>query len=398
MSRSVRRQASSVLVIGALSLAAGAAGSPSLAPPVGLPFAPGTKAVLVAGPHENLVHECVRGASCNSLDFRPLNGRVAAAAAGQVQPVPAPCAPGLVVIKHTGGWYTGYYHLVHIRVHFPNRVYEGQWIGDIAPNENVAVPCGGSWSSPHVHFFLKHVLPGHTLGDPFQNTAPDVDLGGVVLRGWRIAKTAPTQGCMTYLRTRKCSPGDIVTNYPAHGGEGVLDAGSGAVGSLRLDRSTLHDVQAFAGKSDQGVKGGTFDERLFGSYDALGYDCVTKPTPGRIDLGGARTVHTFCRTVYYFKVKTVKHGALTLSAVWTGSPLFSSPAGTNPGTSQAEADRIEHTKAVGGCLTGIIVRGKAATFVMDNVGGHLAGTNVVGGTVGDLAFESTHSQVGLLFC
>ena len=202
--------------------------------PVGLPFAPGERATLVAGPHENNEHWCGPDATaptwteerarsdltkndeaCNSLDFLPLTGHVAAAASGTVMRVPRACAPALVVIKHANGWYTGYYHLQNIQVHSPETVREGQWIGDVARTSAAATPCGGSWSAPHVHFFLKHTTAA-SAGDPFQNVQPDVDLQDVILGGWKVTKTTPTEGCMTYLATgeSQCSPRGVVTNYP----------------------------------------------------------------------------------------------------------------------------------------------------------------------------------------
>jgi Peptidase family M23 len=377
------------LAIGlAIAGSAGGRGATTLSPPVGLPFAPGTKAQLLAGPHENLFHECLRGNKCNSLDFVPLSGHVAAAADGIVQPVPPACAPGLVVIAHAAHWATGYYHLIRIRVHPGDPVREGQWIGDIARRVQDAIPCRGSWDTPHVHFFVKHTDPGEALGDPFRNTRPDVDLEGIVLRGWKITKTTPTQGCMTYLKMRVCSPSGIVTNFTAHGGEGVLDPNAGSAGLVRLGSSRARDVRAFAGRPDYDATG-TFDAQLFGDYHALAYDCTRRGSRSRIVLGNGR-VH--CSTAYFFG----KRG--TLAAVWTGSPLFSSPEGTVPGTSQREADRLEHRHAMPGCLPGISLKGRVGTLRLDNARGKLTGDRIVGGVVPDLAMESNRDHVGLLFC
>ena len=103
---------------------------------------------------------------------------------------------------------------------------EGEWIGDLAQTFKAATPCGGSWPSPHVHFFIKHLPPGARIGDPFQNTQPDVDLQDIILAGWKVTKTTPAQGCMTYLATgnRQCSPRGVITNLgttPTPSGETV---------------------------------------------------------------------------------------------------------------------------------------------------------------------------------
>jgi murein DD-endopeptidase MepM/ murein hydrolase activator NlpD len=211
-----------MLVVACGASTAQAATPPTKTAPFGLPWAAGTTAVLDAGPHTNNVHECLSGQACNALDFTPATGLVTAAGPGVVQSVPYSCAPGLVVIRQkTGssynGWYTGYYHLANIRVHAGQTVSEGQVIASLAQNEAQATPCGGSWSGPHVHFFVKYTTG--SLGDPFQNTAPDVDLQDIVIGGWKITKEgysayAP-QGCMTYLATgeKVCSPSGVVKNY-----------------------------------------------------------------------------------------------------------------------------------------------------------------------------------------
>jgi hypothetical protein len=204
-------------------------------PPIGLPYAQGTKAVLLAGPHQNNVHGCDSSAPCNALDFGPIapatNFHVTAAGPGVVQGGLGRCTPGLVFIRMTtggsfNGWWTGYYHLTNIQVTAGHAVSAGTWIGDLAQTEDAGLPCNGSWDSPHVHFFAKYAPPTcnrSCIGDAFIQTAYDVDLGGVVLGGWQIASTSIT-ACMKYLATseRKCPPSGQVTNYagtplPNHG-------------------------------------------------------------------------------------------------------------------------------------------------------------------------------------
>ncbi len=215
--------------------AAWAESPPTDYPPIGLPYAQGTKAVLLAGPHQNNVHGCDSSAPCNALDFGPIapatNFHVTAAGPGVVQGGLGRCTPGLVFIRMTtggsfNGWWTGYYHLTNIQVTAGHTVAAGTWIGDLAQTEGAGLPCGGSWDSAHVHFFAKYASPAcdrSCIGDAFIQTAYDVDLGGVVLGGWRIASTSIT-ACMKYLATseRKCPPSGQVTNYagtplPNHG-------------------------------------------------------------------------------------------------------------------------------------------------------------------------------------
>jgi hypothetical protein len=204
-------------------------------PPIGLPYAQGTKEVFTAGPHQNRFHQCDSSAPCNALDFGPVapatNFPVTAAGPGIVQGGLGACTPGLVFIRMTtggsfNGWWTGYYHLTNVQVTDGDTVSAGTWIGDLAQTREAGRPCGGSWDSPHVHFFAKYAPPTcnrSCIGDAFRTTAYDVDLGRVVLGGWQIASTSIT-ACMKYLATgeRRCPPSGQVTNYagtplPNHG-------------------------------------------------------------------------------------------------------------------------------------------------------------------------------------
>jgi hypothetical protein len=199
---------------------------PTDTPPLGLPFAFSEQARLTAGPHTNNDHNagCTNDRPCNSLDFSPRSGHVTAAGPGVVQPVPDSCLRhtqdngrvGLVFIRHTtnghfNGWWTGYYHLLHIRVKTGDKVKEGTLLG----NKGQAIPCGGSMGPLHVHFFVKWAPRSHVIGDPFQETGPDVGLGGLTIGGWKIRRTGIADGCMKYLPVfeEQCSPTGLVTNY-----------------------------------------------------------------------------------------------------------------------------------------------------------------------------------------
>lgn len=265
----------------ALAVASGSASvalstPPTDHPPLGLPFAPGEQAKLLAGPHRNNVHDCGGpGAPCNSLDFVPKTGEVAAAGPGVVQQVPGTCLggspphqTGLVVIKHTtggqpNGWWTGYYHLRNIRVKQGGEVDEGTPIGDIGQTK----PCGGTKGpEAHVHFFLKYAPPGSGIGDPFLNTSHDVDLQGIVLGGWKVTKTAPAEGCMTYVKTgeKRCSPSGIVTNYALQDCKPITPMKT--LQALNVDCDSARDVAHRWGRRTDCRPDGTHCQ-------VLGYDC-----------------------------------------------------------------------------------------------------------------------------
>lgn len=187
---------------------------------IGLPWAAGESATLLAGPHHNLSHDCDGSPACNSIDFVPASGIVRAAAAGTVH-FPY-CGPHhrLVVIDHGNGWVTGYYHLPDPR----SFVHEGEHVAAGAPLGHVGndLSCGGTprEGHPHVHFFVKHVAGGYkNLGDPFRTTKWDVDLRGAVLGGWRVTGTL-AGACMTFGIHRACAEAGQVKNFGAgHGGK-----------------------------------------------------------------------------------------------------------------------------------------------------------------------------------
>ena len=213
-------------------------------PPSGLslPFAANDTATYLAGPHQNRVHQCTSSAPCNSLDITPTSGVVTAAGPGVVH-ILSYCTPGLIVIDHLNGYFTGYYHMNphDIRVSNGQSVVTGTPLGTLAQNSTDALPCGGTWSSPHVHFFVKYA-PGLTvsqLGDIFKNSTYDVDLHGFTIGGWTIASSGGINSCMTYSNpaTTVC-PGGVLkfnANNGVHTGNLLSNASfEGGAGAWHL--------------------------------------------------------------------------------------------------------------------------------------------------------------------
>ncbi|MCU0475303.1 MAG: VCBS repeat domain-containing M23 family metallopeptidase, partial [Anaerolineae bacterium] len=171
---------------------------------MGLPFAVGETWALTGGPHPN-------GAGTNSRPWSAIDiafpgsvaGRIRAAEGG-VAWVPSDC-PNLVRIDHAGGWRTGYYHVINIRVGNGQIVQRGQWIAD----EGAATGCGGFATGPHLHFSLRRYTS--TINPDAQTF---VDIGGTVLGGWQVQDGgSPYQGCMQRTRDayRVCANGGLVT-------------------------------------------------------------------------------------------------------------------------------------------------------------------------------------------
>src|SRR2546423_12792562 len=132
----------------------------------------------------------------------------------------------------------------------------------------------------------------------------------------------------------------------ASGGNGVVSA-TGAVGTLRIDRSSEAAVRAFAGRPAFS-RAGRSDPSM-PRYRALGYSCLRSPAPGRRDpllIGprGAPRSNVYCQTIYYVDLTSGK-----LAAFYTGSSAFHTPRGTRVGMSQSEAASRERSAPQGGC-------------------------------------------------
>lgn len=143
--------------------------------------------------------------------------------------------------------------------------------------------------------------------------------------------------------------------------------GGGRVGPLHMNRSTLAQVVAFAGKPD-------LDQSYLDKYRVLGYGCAA----------GAGTVTNWnvdpvaCRTSFY-----LVGGRLSLFI--TQDRRFAEVAGVRIGTSTGRAERLLHRKAFSGCNDAIGLHSKQARLSLPLTGGrpHIVGTKlyVVGGRV-----------------
>jgi len=143
-----------------------------------------------------------------------------------------------------------------------------------------------------------------------------------------------------------------------------IDAG-GRVGPLRMNRSTLAQVIAFAGRPD-------LDRSHLDKYQVLGYGC----SPGAGTVKNWSVDPVACRTSFY-----LVGGRLSLFI--TEDPRFAEVAGVRIGTTTGQAERLLHRKAYSGCNDAIGLRGKQTRLALPLDGGklHIVGKKlyVVGG-------------------
>ena len=126
----------------------------------------------------------------------------------------------------------------------------------------------------------------------------------------------------------------------ARGGAGLVSA-SGAVGPLRIDRSTPVQIQDFAGPAEY-IGAGRFRPLIheFAPFIALGYGCEHVRSGGIPTMafdrktGAPGDSHVACRTVYFVNQRTRRFAGFS-----TISRRFHTAAGVRPGTSLAEAKR-----------------------------------------------------------
>jgi lysophospholipase L1-like esterase len=122
----------------------------------------------------------------------------------------------------------------------------------------------------------------------------------------------------------------------SHGGGGLLTA-SGQVGALHIGVSTRSDIASVAGPSD--VEGTSPDPDLH----ALGYDCLF-----RDNTAGLINGHSYCHIAFYLSRRTGK-----LVEFVTDSRQYSVLGKVHVGMSTAQAARLAHAQAEGGCTDGI---------------------------------------------
>jgi hypothetical protein len=184
------------------------------------------------------------------------------------------------------------------------------------------------------------------------------------------------------------------------GGGGLVTL-SGAIGALKLDRSTEADITALVGDPEATAED-NFQFPGAPEYRALGYGCTKTKARDAAQLTYYGTAGPYCRTIYYINLARG-----VLGSFWTTSPAFHTERGTHVGTATAAAVQNERRPARNGCLIGLTETSKSLTLVLDVVGyrerpvhpgrkDHLA--RPVGGVVGDFATDGARSGVGLLFC
>lgn len=183
-----------------------------------------------------------------------------------------------------------------------------------------------------------------------------------------------------------------------HGGAGVVSQ-DGSVGSLRLDRSTRSDVQAFAGSPDY-VGAGRIAPLMhqFPDFLALGYDCHASaygiPTL-KLDPSTGDTLpsHTDCQTVFYINQKTGK-----LAAFLTAAPAFRTTAGVRPGTTVKLSKAKESKATLLGNPPGLELQTQAASLALIDATVNLPqGGYRVGRTIAYIEIESRRHPIGLEF-
>ncbi len=160
-----------------------------------LPWQAGQTWTMTGGPHPDSGVGSTRPWSAVDLAYGPNVGTVRAAESGVVWR--SSDCPNFVRVDHTGGYRTGYYHLVNEQVSNGQAVIRGDALG----SEGMGVGCGGYTTGPHVHFSLRY----------FDTR---INIGGNEFAGWQVIDgNSPYSGCMLRLRDNNqvCTPYASVT-------------------------------------------------------------------------------------------------------------------------------------------------------------------------------------------
>jgi hypothetical protein len=165
------------------------------------------------------------------------------------------------------------------------------------------------------------------------------------------------------------SSGSGALSGPGRAGSVRID-NAGMIGSLQMNRSTLAQVIAFAGRPS--VERRHHDRYV--AYTVLGYGCAEGP--GTKKYWASYPIA--CRTSFY-----LVDGRLSLFI--TQDPRFALAGGVRIGTPTARAERVLHRRAFSGCNDAIGVQGKQTRLALPLAGGnvHVVGKklSVVGGRV-----------------
>ena len=175
----------------------------------------------------------------------------------------------------------------------------------------------------------------------------------------------------------------------------------GKIGPLRMDRSTLADVIAFAGRPDAERGSAAGIGPGIPRFRALGYDCSTKPNDSAFPLVTPpnRSAGPYCRTVFWINRRTGKLGDF-----YTVSALYTEAHGVRIGTATAKAERLVHKLAYVGCEENIYLGpgGRDLTIAFEGGSPHKlrgsTGLHLVGGDVYAFALHGRRNDVGVFDC
>jgi hypothetical protein len=171
---------------------------------------------------------------------------------------------------------------------------------------------------------------------------------------------------------------------------------SGRIGALQLGSSTQANVVAALGAPEAEGEG-NFVGPSTPNYKGLGYECSAQQSA---ELGPVGNEGPPCRTVYYLDTATGVLGGLS-----TTSTRYATSHGTRVGTTEQRAASRERRPAIAGCQSGISELTRNTFLYISIRGGKIrkpSGSNqplrIVGGRVDNIAVESRHDPVGVLFC
>jgi hypothetical protein len=208
-----------------------------------------------------------------------------------------------------------------------------------------------------------------------------------------VASLAVTGGTSVLLSVR--AP---VAAVAPPGGAGPISA-SGTVGPLRIDRSTAVQVQAFAGPAEY-IGAGALRPLIhqFASFIALGYGCRHVPSGGIPTVnynkrtGQPGDSHVVCLTVYL-----VNQNTGTFAGFTTSSRSFHTAGGVHPGSSLAEAKRLERHYYLSENPPAINERNATAWLSLEQSIVRTNGSWRPGKTIASFTLESRRHPVGLQF-
>jgi hypothetical protein len=169
----------------------------------------------------------------------------------------------------------------------------------------------------------------------------------------------------------------------------IVVSASGRIGTLRIGRSDVRSVIAFAGRPDADRRGREFDSV---PYRALGYGCshtASETTFPLLPRG------PYCHTVFFVNVRTGRLGDF-----FTTSPRYSASHGVRIGMATAAAEHALHKRVYVGCEENLYLGVLTIAFTGGVAQGASAspGLRLVGGHVYALVVHGRRSDVGVFDC